>query len=69
MAGVTVGYFFRKMEEEFTRYGEGLMLKMVKSFKGDGEESSGRSHSRRRFEVDDDPLGEGNGHDFDDDSM
>lgn len=66
LAGVTVGYFFRKMEEEFTRYGEGLMMKIMRGFKGDKPSEDRTSHHHRRFEVED-PLAEG--YDFDDDRM
>lgn len=70
IAGVTVGYFFRKMEEEFTRYGEGLMIKVLRGFRGNGKNSDADRNSahRRRYDSDD-PLAEGYDFDDDDDRM
>ena len=45
VAGISAGYFFRKMEEEFTRWGESLFARVFRGKgHGSGENREGRFH-------------------------
>jgi len=62
LAGATAGYWFCRLEREFTSYGEGLMLKALKMMRREPEGRPEHARTTRFSHVDDDssdPLSEG----------
>jgi len=75
IAGCTAGYFFCKAENQFTRYGENLVIQMLKTLRrGKGDRDEGfpssdrfsRVRERRNWDSDFDPMGDDSGPDFQD---
>jgi hypothetical protein len=64
VAGISAGYFFRKMEEEFTRWGENVFAKVFRGRREHGPDEDRESrfshHDQRRDErPHGDPMGTG----------
>jgi hypothetical protein len=69
LAGATAGYFFSKAEDRFSKFGEGIILQILRLIRNGGggvekENHFSRGRRNRDWDSEPDPVGEGGGYDF-----